>query len=174
MVMVGGWRGVGSPCFFHRAHTHPHPHPPLETTTPKPHHLKKHAKLKTPRSLVTLQLHDGTKQNKRYREFWLAQSRALERLYGSRLATAAAVRGACPAGGCCVALCCDARFLTPNAKMGLNEVALGIPVPKFWAELLARAAGPAAAERLVLSGRMFGAREALALGVADGVAASDS
>lgn len=58
--------------------------------------------------------------------------------------------------------------------MGLNEVALGIPVPKFWAELLGRTAGAAAAERLVLSGRMVSSREAAALGLADGVAETDA
>ncbi|KAI8475433.1 MAG: enoylCoA hydratase/isomerase [Monoraphidium minutum] len=110
----------------------------------------------------------------RYREFWLAQSRALERLYASRLATAAAIRGACPAGGCGLSLCCDARFMTPNGSMGLNEVALGIPVPKYWASLMGRAIGHAAAERLVLSGRMVGAREALSLGLVDKITPDDS
>jgi 3,2-trans-enoyl-CoA isomerase len=103
----------------------------------------------------------------RYKDFWLAQSQCLERLYCSRLATVAAIRGACPAGGCCIALCCDARFATPHASMGLNEVAIGIPVPKFWAQLMGRVVGAAAGERLVLSGRMVNATEALQLGLVD-------
>lgn len=156
---------------------------------------------------------------RRYREFWLAQSSALEGLYASRLATVAAIRGACPAGGCCVALACDARFMTPNGSMGLNEarrvgrrccarapalcialgcrlglplghaarapvptapprrppqVALGIPVPKFWAALMGRAIGHAPAERLVLGGRMVGSGEALSLGLVDALAPSNS
>lgn len=109
----------------------------------------------------------------RYRTFWLAQSRLLEGLYSSRLATAAAIRGACPAGGCCIALACDARFMTPNGSMGLNEVALGIPVPRYWAALMGRTIGHAAAERLVLSGRMVAAPEALSLGLVDGLAPGD-
>ena len=148
-----------------------------------------------------------------YRDFWLAQSSFLEALYLSRLATAAAIRGACPAGGTCIALCCDARFITPNVTMGLNEVgaagrqrlarkwvamhasrlatcpaliqapihaavalaqvALGIPVPKFWAALMGRTIGVAAAERLVLSGTMVKAPEAVRLGLGDAVAASN-
>lgn len=44
--------------------------------------------------------------------------------------------GACPAGGCCMALACDLRFMTENGAIGLNEVALGIPVPDYWAQLM--------------------------------------
>lgn len=116
------------------------------------------------------ELYAPNTSEERYREFWLAQSRTLEGLYSSRLATVAAIRGACPAGGCCVALCCDARFITPNGTMGLNEVALGIPVPKYWATIMGRTIGDAAAERLVLSGKMAGAREAASLGLVDAVA----
>lgn len=105
----------------------------------------------------------------RYADFWRAQSRLLIGLYRSRLATCAAIRGACPAGGCCIALCCDHRVMTANGSMGLNEVALGIPVPKFWARLMGRVAGEAAAERLVLSGGMVAAAEALQLGLVDQV-----
>lgn len=57
------------------------------------------------------------------------------KLYNSPLATVAAVRGHCPAGGCILALTCDARIVTDDTKMGLNEVALGIAVPLFWAKV---------------------------------------
>ena len=40
----------------------------------------------------------------------------------------AAIRGACPAGGCCLSLCCDFRIMTDFGHIGLNEVALGISV----------------------------------------------
>jgi hypothetical protein len=41
-------------------------------------------------------------------------------------------RGACPAGGCILALCCDERVMTDDSAscIGLNEVALGIAVPR--------------------------------------------
>jgi hypothetical protein len=44
--------------------------------------------------------------------------------------------GACPAGGCCLALACDIRLASDSCSIGLNEVALGIPVPAFWAQLM--------------------------------------
>lgn len=67
--------------------------------------------------------------------------------------TIAAVRGYCPAGGCILSLCCDARVVTEDCRMGLNEVALGIPVPKFWVKIMVNTVGgcePEALSRCVL------------------------
>lgn len=43
------------------------------------------------------------------------------------------LQGACPAGGCMMALSCDFRVLADNPKyhIGLNETLLGIVAP-FW------------------------------------------
>ena len=43
------------------------------------------------------------------------------------------LQGACPAGGCMIALSCDCRVLADNPKshIGLNETLLGITAP-FW------------------------------------------
>jgi 3,2-trans-enoyl-CoA isomerase len=105
----------------------------------------------------------------RYERFWIVQNDFLAALYSSRLATVAAVRGACPAGGCIIAMCCDASIMAegPAATMGLNEVRLGIPVPKMWAAVMARRIGPAAAERLLLGGEMLSGPAAAAAGLVD-------
>ncbi|WIA42748.1 hypothetical protein OEZ86_008691 [Tetradesmus obliquus] len=104
-----------------------------------------------------------------YATFWEAQSRCLVGIHSSRLATAAAIRGACPAGGCAISLCCDMRLMTAGAggAIGLNEVALGIPVPKYWAGVMVQVIGHAAAERLLLSGSMVPPKAALQLGLVD-------
>lgn len=104
-----------------------------------------------------------------YSRFWEAQSRLLTDLYNSRLATIAAIRGACPAGGCAIALCCDVRIMTSSSGgfIGLNEVALGIPVPKYWAGVMAQVIGQAAAERLLLTGTMVQPQQAKDLGMVD-------
>jgi len=111
-----------------------------------------------------------------YTAFWVLQNAFLARLLVSPLATVAAIRGACPAGGCALALCCDARLLLegPAAAIGLNEVALGIPVPKMWAALLARVVGQAPAERLCMGAVLVKAREAAAMGLVDGLVAGDA
>jgi hypothetical protein len=36
---------------------------------------------------------------------------------------------------------CDVRIMTESGHMGLNEVALGIPVPDFWAQNMVRVIG---------------------------------
>jgi len=45
------------------------------------------------------------------------------------------------ASGCALALCCDYRIQSEKGTLGLNEVALGIPVPKYWAKLFCEVAG---------------------------------
>ncbi|GLI69176.1 hypothetical protein VaNZ11_013745 [Volvox africanus] len=109
----------------------------------------------------------------RYATFWVAQNAFLVRLHRTRLVTVAAIRGACPAGGCAISLCSDVRLITPEGTMGLNEVQLGIPVPKFWGLLMGRVIGPKVAEDVLLSGRMVSAAEAKLLGLVDDVVPAD-
>lgn len=103
----------------------------------------------------------------RYKDFWITQNTFFARLYRSRLVTVAAIRGACPAGGCALALCCDYRVMTDFGNIGLNEVALGIPVPAYWALLMQRTIGQRAAERLLSFGLLAKAEEALKIGLVD-------
>lgn len=114
-----------------------------------------------------LELYAPRTSEARYTEFWVTSNRFLRRLYTTRLATIAAIRGACPAGGCMMALCCDHRVMTSAGSMGLNEVQLGIPVPKFWGLLMAKVVGQKAADKLLLTGKMVTPQEAKALGMVD-------
>jgi 3,2-trans-enoyl-CoA isomerase len=79
----------------------------------------------------------------------------------------AAIRGYCPAGGCVLALCCDARVCTPDTRIGLNEVELGIPVPLYWARLMASLVGAGRADKLLQTAAMVPAQEAVSLGLVD-------
>ena len=69
-------------------------------------------------------------------------------------AAVAAIRGACPAGGCCLALTCDYRIQSQQGTFGLNETALGVPVPPFWAMLMTRIIGQACRCSLRLACRL--------------------
>merc|ERR1711874_818777 len=115
------------------------------------------------------ELHAPSTTEDRLMEFWRTLSQVLSKIYGSRLATCAAVNGACPAGGCCLSLCCDYRVITKEGSMGLNEVALGIPVPKFWCELMANTVGHRAAEKVLLAAAMTPAQQLLEMGMVDAV-----
>lgn len=105
----------------------------------------------------------------RYTEFWVTSNCFLARLYRTPLLTIAAIRGACPAGGCCLSLCCDYRIMSDVGSIGLNEVMLGISVPKYWGLLMARTVGVGQAERLLQFGRMLKVQEAQALSMVDEV-----
>jgi len=98
---------------------------------------------------------------RRYRDFWVESNQFLARLYRSPLVTIAAIRGACPAGGCCLSLCCDLRIMADGpGHIGLNEVAIGISVPLYWARLMARVVGQASAERLCQFATLAGPQDA--------------
>ena len=81
----------------------------------------------------------------------------------------AAVRGHCPAGGCVLALCCDARVMSEGGRIGLNEVALGIPVPLYWGRLMASLTGAGRADALLQTAALVPAAQAAALGLVDAV-----
>ena len=104
-----------------------------------------------------------------YRKFWVMQNQFLARLYRSPLITVAAIRGACPAGGCAIALCCDLRIMTDQGHIGLNEVALGISVPAMWAGLMANTIGQGKAEQMLEFAKLASPQEALQLGLIDKV-----
>lgn len=123
-----------------------------------------------------LELHAPSTTKERHREFWSACTQFLAALYKSSLYTIAAVRGACPAGGCIIALCCDERVvLNCGLSFGLNEASLGIPVPRYWAQLMLIVGGGRRAEleRLVSLGELLDAQQALSLGLVDRVVETD-
>ena len=87
--------------------------------------------------------------------------------------TIAAVRGFALGGGCELALACDLRICGQGAKFGQPEVALGI-IPGAGATYrLPRVVGQAMAKELILTGRIFGADEALAMGLVSKVVADE-
>ena len=81
---------------------------------------------------------------------------------------AAALAGHSPAGGCVLALCCDYRVMADGPyRIGLNETQVGLVAPEGIQFLLARVVGPHRAERLLVSGALIEASEALAMGLVD-------
>lgn len=81
----------------------------------------------------------------------------------------AAINGYALGGGTELALACHIRIASDNAKMGQPEVKLGL-IPGFGGtQRLARLVGKGKAMELVLSGKMIGAQEALAIGLVNSV-----
>lgn len=83
--------------------------------------------------------------------------------------TVAWVNGHAIAGGCVMTLCCDVRVMTARegARIGLNEVALGLRFPPRTYKMCAnRVPGPSLG-RVLLEAGLYSASEAVSLGLID-------
>src|SRR5579863_10349958 len=76
----------------------------------------------------------------------------------------AAVNGAAIAGGSGIATLCDFTLATPESTFGYTEVRIGF-MPAIVSSFLVRQIGEKRGRDLLLSGRIFSAHEALALGL---------
>ena len=83
--------------------------------------------------------------------------------------TIAAINGFALGGGCEVALACDFRYASSNAKLGQPEVSLGIIPGWGGTQRLARAVGIGLAKELILTGRVIDAEEALRIELVNAV-----
>jgi enoyl-CoA hydratase len=84
----------------------------------------------------------------------------------------AAVEGYALGGGLELALCADVIIAGEGAKLGLPEVKVGILPGAGGTQKLARLVGRHRAMLLIMTGRVFGAAEALGMGVVSDVAPS--
>ena len=82
----------------------------------------------------------------------------------------AAVEGFALGGGLELALCADIIVAGEGAKLGLPEVKVGILPGGGGTQKLARLVGRHRAMLLIMTGRMFGAAEALSMGVVSDIA----
>jgi 3-hydroxypropionyl-coenzyme A dehydratase len=81
----------------------------------------------------------------------------------------AAVNGFALGGGCQLALACDIRIASSNAKFGQPEVTMGIPPGWGGTQRLSRIVGPAKAKELIFTGKMITAEEAEIIGLVNKV-----
>ena len=83
--------------------------------------------------------------------------------------TIAAINGYALGGGCEMALACDIRYASSNAKLGQPEVNYGLVPGWGGTQRLARTTTLGFAKELVLTGRLVDAEEAYRRGLVDGV-----
>lgn len=81
----------------------------------------------------------------------------------------ACVRGFALGGGCELAMACTLRIAADDAKFGQPEVKLGLIPGYGGSQRLPRLVGRGAAMKLLLSGRIIDAQEALRIGLVDEV-----
>jgi enoyl-CoA hydratase len=86
--------------------------------------------------------------------------------------TIAAISGWCLAGGLELALWCDLRVATAEAKLGLTERRFGVPLIDGGTQRLPRIVGLGRALDMILTGRIVDADEALRIGLVTEIAAA--
>jgi enoyl-CoA hydratase len=86
--------------------------------------------------------------------------------------TIAAISGWCLAGGLELALWCDLRIATAEAKLGLTERRFGVPLIDGGTQRLPRIVGLGRALDMILTGRIVDADEALRIGLVTEIAAA--
>ncbi|MCB0925998.1 MAG: enoyl-CoA hydratase [Mycobacterium sp.] len=102
-----------------------------------------------------------------------ARRAALDAVAGIGKPTVAAVTGYALGAGLTLALAADWRVCGDNVKVGATEILAGLVPGGGGGVRLANVVGAARAKEMAFSGRFVGAEEALALGLANELAAPD-
>uniref|UniRef100_A0A8K9UW55 Enoyl-CoA delta isomerase 1, mitochondrial n=1 Tax=Oncorhynchus mykiss TaxID=8022 RepID=A0A8K9UW55_ONCMY len=123
--------------------------------------------------IITLPMYG--KSPERCGEFWKAVQEMWLKLYGSNMATIAAINGSSPAGGCLMSIGCDYRIMADNPRysIGLNETQLGIVAPFWFKDTLVNTVGNRAAELSLELGLLYSAPDALKIGLVDQLVPED-
>ena len=109
------------------------------------------------------------------RGFIAEGQKVFNRLAALKVPSVAAIHGACAGGGYEITLACDYRVASddPATKIGLPETTLGLVPAWGGATRLPRLIGPAAAAEVILKGKLYGAVDALKLGLVDEVVSKE-
>jgi enoyl-CoA hydratase/carnithine racemase len=81
--------------------------------------------------------------------------------------TIAFIDGDCVGGGCGIAMACDIRVATPRAQIGITPAKLGLVYPLHDSKLLVDLVGPGQAKRLLFTGQLLSAEEAMKIGLVE-------
>jgi len=103
------------------------------------------------------------------REFALLAKNAVDKTENLEKPVIAAINGFALGGGCEIALACDLRIASENARLGQPEITLGIIPGSGGTQRLQRLVGLAKAKELILTGEVIDAQTALQIGLVNRV-----
>jgi enoyl-CoA hydratase len=107
------------------------------------------------------------------REFARLAGKAMNRVEDLDRPVIAAINGVALGAGCELAMACDIRIASENAKLGQPEITLGIIPGSGGTQRLPRLIGPSKAKQLVFTGQVIDAQTALRIGLVDVVVPPD-
>lgn len=107
------------------------------------------------------------------RDYGAIMARTIEALSGCRHPVVASIQGICVGGGLEIACCCDIRICGESSRFGVPINKLGLVMSPPELEGLVRLIGRAATMEILLEGRIFGADEALRIGLVNRVVADE-
>jgi enoyl-CoA hydratase len=96
--------------------------------------------------------------------------RLMLRVFAEPRPVVAAINGHAIAGGCILALACDVRVLAAgDARVGLNEIRLGLPFPASALAIARHAVPTEHLQTILYGGQLYQPADALARGLVDGI-----
>ncbi|MBI4588900.1 MAG: enoyl-CoA hydratase/isomerase family protein [Candidatus Rokubacteria bacterium] len=120
--------------------------------------------------LVTLYEFDRLRLDAFVREF----DRVMLRVFAFPRPMVAAVNGHAVAGGCILALACDAQLMPDyDIQIGLNEIRLGLPFPASALEIARHGLSMEFADSILYGGQLYTPLEAMSRGLVDGLTSGD-
>jgi enoyl-CoA hydratase/carnithine racemase len=81
--------------------------------------------------------------------------------------TIAFIDGDCVGGGCGIAIACDIRVATTGSRIGITPAKLGLVYPLHDTKLLVDLVGPGQAKKMLYTGELLAAQEALRIGLVE-------
>ncbi|KAI8322980.1 ClpP/crotonase [Martensiomyces pterosporus] len=101
---------------------------------------------------------------------WTLAKTVYRRIHALPVPSIAAINGHALGLGCVLAMACQRRFMVQGtAAIGLNEAAVGLPVPEWLAIRYRDLTSPRAAEQLLPTGASLSASQALEIGLVDAI-----
>jgi enoyl-CoA hydratase/carnithine racemase len=110
------------------------------------------------------------KDNPAWRELnQLAINRTQHELARFAKPTIAFIDGDCVGGGCGIALACDIRVASAQSRLGITPAKLGLVYPVHDTKLLVDLVGPGQAKKMLFTGELLSADEALRVGLIEAI-----
>lgn len=115
-----------------------------------------------------------TYDDKQFEKFWRNFMDLISDLVAFDKPLVAAISGHAPAGGCIIAIGCDYRVMAEGKyKIGLNEIPIGIVVPRGIFDIYSFWIGRRTAYQYLMEGKLYSPEHAREIGLVDEVVAPE-